>query len=119
MIKSGFMVRVTSWGNDGDCYNTKTFDGLSPAQVTSLVAFCCFMQDCKAELIEDVDFSKFKYFNGYVGFTGWDCDNSQEYFQEIYDEIAGYAYESEYMRVIESFDVHYIPSDLEDYSDKF
>lgn len=120
MIKSGYMVRITSWENDGDHYNTKTFDGLDTIQTRNLIAFCKFLQKVdyhKCYGVSDIDFSDFEYFNCYYGFSGWDFEASQDYFEELTYEILGHA---EYgMRVLEHFDVHFIEKDIPDLTNEF
>lgn len=116
MIKQGYMVQITSWENDGDCYNTKTFDGLSQMQTISLVAFCEFLQEYGSEQpsASDIDFSKFVQFNDYAGFSGWDSEASQEYFEELAYEVVGCGYETEYLRVLESYKVYNVPADMQE-----
>jgi hypothetical protein len=120
MIKEGFMVRITSWENDGDYYNTKTFDGLDTTQTRNLVAFCKFLQKVdriKCHDVQNIDFSKFEYFNCYYGFSGWDFEATQDYFEELAYEILGC---TEYgMRVLEQFDVHFIEKDIPDLTTVF
>lgn len=108
-INFGWMLKVTSWENDGDCYNTKTFDGLTEDEVRSAVAMCKELQS--------------------IGKVELDADNlekiaaklslhTDEVEDQIYD-LVGTAYESTYLRVCESWEVYYIPFDIPDRTSEF
>ena len=113
MIKQGYMLRVTSWENDGDCYNTKTFDGLTDVQAKSLVAFCEFLNRQDQIEANEIDFGNFIQQNSdFVGFSGWEGSMDQEFFEELAYEVVGCGYETGMLRVCERWDVHYIPLDI-------
>lgn len=119
MIKQGHMLRVTSWENDGDCYNTKTFDGLSLPQVIALVAFCKFLGQNCSDQDYDVSLASFKYDNfpsipGMIDEFDPTVGDWDEYLQDIVYSLVGYAYESGTLRVMDKYDVHYIPCDIQE-----
>lgn len=114
MIQQGYMLRVTSWENDGDCYNTKEIQGLTETQARWLVRFC--EQLAKQDQIpaHDVDFESWPLgtFPGFGGLEEQQLD--QELAEEIAYELVGTGYENGLLRVCESWTVHYIPSRIEE-----
>lgn len=107
-IKLGWMLQVTSWENDGDCYNTKTLDGLTEDEVRAKVALCKVLHSIgqephDANTVEEIA-AKLSILEDEVE-------------DGIY-ELVGFA-NGEYLRVCESWKVYYIPFDLPDMTDKF
>lgn len=123
MIKQGYMLRVTSWENDGDHYNNVTIEGLTEPQARWLVRF--LEQLAKLGQVETKETNLIEVAAvidvPYAGFPGWGeygstCpEDVQEKMQDLVYELLGP--DCEYtgrMRVADSWDVHFIPFDIPD-----
>jgi hypothetical protein len=152
-IEPGYALALTSWENDGDCYKTQQFTGLTEIDVKFLIELAKlfysmhghgkkgfgggswhykggsekYYEDVYAAVDEVVK----KYADAGVNpelYEQWVIDRSQEYFGDAYnqmiEELVGYPeeemYQSDgYIRVFESFTVHFHPNVVEDVTSKF
>jgi hypothetical protein len=137
MIKQGYVIEVTSWENDADCYNTKRIDGLTEQEVVwrvnvlkALGAYYNtkgghvlaypFPPDL-AELIfaELSEVAKLDYYSGYELDKGVDDNTRQEVASNVLYDMLGVAYESDYQRVMEYYKIYLYAEALPDLSAEF
>jgi hypothetical protein len=132
LYRAGYLIRVTSWENDGDNYNTKEIQVDTEQEARDVVAFCeMFGSSSRNEhdignLCDGEDnatrpaFRAF-YFShpGFVNLTLSDYEDEEEETDAICDAMMEVAYElglngSEYFytRVCESVTVYRIPADV-------
>ncbi len=132
LYHAGYLIRVTSWENDGDNYNTKEIQVDTEQEARDVVAFCeMFGSSSRNEhnignLCEGEDntarpaFRAF-YFShpGFVNLTLSDYEDEEEETDAICDAMMEVAYElglngSDYFytRVCESVTVYRIPADV-------
>lgn len=105
-IKAGWMLQVTSWENDGDHYNTKTFYNLSKEDLDTKLAMCKELNKLgQAEATADT----FDSIATKLGITESDAVEDM-----IYD-LVGIAEYYDYLRVCESWKVYFIPFDIPEY----
>ena len=132
LYTAGYLIRVTSWENDADNYNTKELLVDTEQEARDVVAFCnLFGSSSRNE--DDIGnlcdgeyeparpvFRKF-YFNhpGFVNLTLTDYEDEEEETDAICDAMMEVAYElgltgSEYFypRVCEKVSVYHIPADV-------
>lgn len=127
MIKTGYLIQITTWENDADNYSTKSYDGLTYNK-------CLFMAElCKLFASR---------YSGLKGFGNSETSNSKVYeayrqllvnfekehgqvpvsFDEIEDDyisdalydIIGMWGEGEYWRVVESYKVYHVKQPIEE-----
>jgi hypothetical protein len=132
LYRAGYLIRVTSWENDGDNYNTKEIQVDTEQEARDVVAFCdMFGSSSRNEhdignLCEGDDnaarpaFRAF-YFShpGFVNLTLSDYEDEEEETDAICDAMMEVAYELGlsggeyfYTRVRESVTVYRIPADV-------
>jgi len=127
MIDKGWNVIVTSWENDGDCYNTKcvTFDNEKDARdVSSFLYKLAIHKDYDQRLDENSQSSLAKLGKSFISehkhlFNTWELDYTLEdelYWWEIFTEFLGdfTGFSSNpdcCLRVIEDIQLIYIPID--------
>ena len=110
-IKLGWMLQVTSWENDGDCYNTKTLDGLTEDEVRAKVALCKVLHSIGKE---PHDANTVYNIAAKLGILEDEVEDG------IY-ELIGFsdADGGGFLRVCESWKVYYIPFDLPKMTNQF
>jgi hypothetical protein len=146
-ISAGYQLQVTSWENDGDNYNTEIISGLTAYDVKFLIDVAKLfrtqyqVKDSKVfggggcgnndwsidEVVTAVDavIAKHSYVSDGIK-EQWTFDKTDEHYADSYtdmiSELVGsseYCDESNYFRVMESYQVYYYPSDIIDITDKF
>lgn len=125
-IKAGYELKVTSWENDGDCYNTKSIQGLTKEGCLRLVMFCEEVSQSRWEsnsaLVENalknetVKTLLTKHFSEDYDFKE---EYLEDYTSELLYELIGNSYESDYPRVLESYEVYFHKEELHDLSKEF
>ena len=133
LYRAGYLIRVTSWENDGDNYNTKEIQVDTEQEARDLVDFCNLFGSKSFYDEDDIGnlcdgeyeparpvFRKF-YFNhpGFVNLTLTDYKNAEQETDAICDAMMEVAYdlglsggEYFYTRVCESVVVYHIPADV-------
>ncbi len=121
MIKAGYTLEVTSWENDGDCYNTKRLDGLRAKDVSWRFKFLKrFSQDNDHQLTEES-------VNALILLVDPNRYNNEaiteelayEVVNDVIYEMLGSTYESDYLRTFESAAVYYVEQDMLDLAAEF
>lgn len=133
LYRAGYLIRVLSWENDGDNYNTKEIQVDTEQEARDVVDFCNLFGSKSFYDEDDIGnlcdgeyeparpvFRKF-YFNhpGFVNLTLTDYKNEEEETDAICDAMMEVAYELGlsggeyfYTRVCESVQVYHIPADV-------
>ncbi len=133
LYRAGYLIRVTSWENDGDNYNTKEIQVDTEQEARDVVDFCNLFGSKSFYDEDDIGnlcdgeyeparpvFRKF-YFNhpDFVNLTLTDYKDEEEETDAICDAMMEVAYELGlsggeyfYTRVCESVVVYHIPADV-------
>ena len=130
MIKSGYLLQITSWENDGDCYNTISLDGLNDGQVYWRIEFLKALRAQRATKLNEVDWQslvlKVENLAGLFPDKFLDLEPEEDikiayndFFSEYATKMIGSAYECDYMRTYESHKVYWIEATLVDHSAVF
>jgi hypothetical protein len=53
-LKPGYLLKITTWENDGDNYNTKELHGLSEMETNFVIDVCELFYSCNGWGAEDV-----------------------------------------------------------------
>jgi hypothetical protein len=132
LYRAGYLIRVTSWENDGDNYNTKEIQVDTEQEARDVVAFCDMFGSnspsehdignlCDGEGNEARPAFRAFYFShpGFVNLTLSDYEDEEEETDAICDAMMEVAYdlglsggEYFYTRVSESVTVYRIPADV-------
>lgn len=132
LYTAGYLIRVTSWENDGDHYNTMEIRVDTEQEARDTVAFCNLFSShsrCKdsiGNLCEgEYEHTRPVFRNFYLTHPGFvetdltDCKTEKEETDIICDVLMDIAYDlglsgSEYFytRVCEKVEVYYIPADV-------
>lgn len=115
MIKAGYVLEITSSENDGDCYNTKRFDGLSLEEVRWRVAVCDYLANSVGQehLDEHHVIAIYNMLPAHDR-TAESVDDEYDIVSDVVYNLVGFGYESELPRVCESWRVYFIQSDIEE-----
>ena len=119
-VKSGYLLQVTTWENDGDFYNMKQFCGLSQDEASFLIDVCSLfrrgveLHDIDySELVEEIDTIKNKYIDLSIPVSFIVTDEDQGYIEDLYSEavheLIGYSENDEYWRVVDKVELFNIP----------
>lgn len=117
MIKAGYAIEITSWENDGDCYNTKRFDGLSLEDCRWRVAVCDYLHKNMRQ--EDLNEEHVIAIYNMLPAEKRDAeciDDQYDIVSDVIYNLVGYGYESSLPRVCESWSVYFIQSAIEEVS---
>lgn len=133
LYTAGYLIRVTSWENDGDHYNTREIQVDTEQKARDTVAFCNLFRShsrCKDNIGNLCEGSTSRlarrvFRNFYLTHPGFveadltDCKTEEEETDIICDVLIDSAYDlglggSEYFytRVCEKVEVYYIPADV-------
>lgn len=131
MIKAGWSLEVTSWENDGDCYNTERFEGLFKEEVqwrvNVLKALMGRPQYHRQDDLDREDYLKLASYlpNDMLEDVSFEVDEDEGYCEvhdvvsDVVHQMIGSPYEAEGTRVVESYKVHYIPFDIPEATNLF
>jgi hypothetical protein len=132
LYSKGYLIRVTSWENDGDNYNTKEIQVITEQEARTIVEFCNLFGSSSHNEYDignlcDGDgvsarpaFRAFYYKHpNFVNLTLSDCEDEEEEVDTICDAMMDVAYdlglsggEYFYTRVCETVEVYHIPADV-------
>lgn len=108
-FKQGFLIRVETWENDGDNYQTADYQCATVDEVELIVAACNMFKSCN------------DYENPGFGNSGGDIEY-HEYFEEmgltddqtetVLNTLVGAWCDGEYFRVVESVKIFCIPQSV-------
>ena len=111
MIKAGYAIEITSWENDGDCYNTKRFDGLTLDECRWRVAVCDYLHKymCQEDINEEHVIAIYNMLPE-ADRTAESSDDQADIVSDVIYNLVGYEYEGGLPRVCESWCVYFIQS---------
>ena len=130
-IQSGYLLQVISWENDGDYYNTKSIQGLTPEQAKWRIEFLKALALDDSQDESDVPYIEIasKITNGLgIECCTWydnipeyppynDEDDLRDYYSSIAHDMLGGA---EYgRRHLDSYNVYCIREEIPDISNEF
>jgi len=128
---AGYMLEITSWENDADNYKTVPIYGLELDDVKFLVKFFSHFKSCSrnpdnfgnSDVNEETNARIMQVFketfiecppSSYDIFADFKETIDEEYdIQDIVYDIIGTWYEGEMYRVADSFNVFYVPAEIE------
>ena len=139
-MKPGYLLKITTWENDADNYNTVEYSGLTVDQVSFYIEIVNLFTSCNSndrgfgnEYVKDgtefidkaIDKIVTKYKeSGMLIPEYWDklhitdYEYGSKYSAAIYNMI-GIWNEGEYYRVFDSFEVFYIPGGIQNVTEQF
>lgn len=134
-IKPGFLLKVTTWENDGDNYNTVDLDGLTETEVRFYLHLCKKFDSYAVDTFgnEDIHGEQFyigmmehiKAYDGEVP-VKWqfkpdeDTDLDDEYFyQDRLGDIGIQSTEHGFWRVFEDGEVFLVPEEIKNVTKQF
>jgi len=131
-IKPGYLLKVTTWENDGDNYNTVDIDGLTEEQVRFYIHVCKkFSIDVDASFgnedveIETLHNGMIEHIAAYKGVvpTKWKFENDDDvdnyFFCDLLGDIGISSTEYGFWRVFESADVFLVPTAIQNVTSQF
>lgn len=129
MIKKGYQLRVTSWENDADNYNTVSLDGLSKEDVEFYLNFIKVFRELDLENrcdepITDEEAASFRekisdLYNGNIPekFKEWLGSDGYAIVELSSDVLSG---STDFTtRVYDSHEVYFFPEDVNEVTDQF
>ena len=140
-IEAGYLVKITTWENDADNYNTTEFSGLTKDQAQLIIDIAslfssngrgigygnCEIEEENEALYTEIDkiISTFTDGGGILPDAWAEADSEwiEKYYSNRYDDpvydLIGIWNEGEYYRVFELFEVFFVPQAIENVSDQF
>lgn len=123
-IPAGYQLLVTTWENDGDCYNTVSFSGMTFDDVVFYVKFLKVMQRIGQKtmnkalpIVKDAmekDFNE-RLVRSFIGANELEEEYTyplEDFIVDFTYETVGTGYESDHLRVVEDWEIYFHEKEL-------